>query len=220
MEIIKKHKNIIWMVIFTIVTAFLFSTVNLMTDRIKVLEVLSRFSSGRIFSPVYLRSVLNIILYITISEEIIFRGAVLKLLEKRVRYANVVQAILYALFHFYFVRGNIYMVRGTTYMDIVTVFVPCVFMGMFYGYLKDRTGRIDVSIIFHILYFSSFFYLSNFYIKVSVDSVEKLSDMTITGYDTLGYPLIIIIVLWIFVTVMMIKTEKESIFEGRKTNEG
>ncbi|RRD38095.1 hypothetical protein EII29_10635 [Leptotrichia sp. OH3620_COT-345] len=48
MNIIKKYKNYIWTGIFTIVTALVFSTADLMTDEIKLLETLSLLGSDRI----------------------------------------------------------------------------------------------------------------------------------------------------------------------------
>jgi len=78
--------------------------------------------------------VLGIALLAPLAEELLFRGYLFSLLEKRAgtNPAIIVTAWLFALFHFSFLT-----------------FIPIFFMGLWMGYLRKRSGSILPSLIFH-----------------------------------------------------------------------
>ncbi len=78
--------------------------------------------------------VLGIAIIAPLVEEVMFRGYLFSLLEKRAgtNPAIIVTAWLFAMFHFSFVT-----------------FIPIFFMGLWMGYLRKRSGSIVPSFIFH-----------------------------------------------------------------------
>jgi len=78
--------------------------------------------------------VVGIAIIAPLEEEVMFRGYLFSLLEKRAgtNPAIIVTAWLFALFHFSFVT-----------------FIPIFFMGLWMGYLRKRSGSILPSLIFH-----------------------------------------------------------------------
>ena len=80
--------------------------------------------------------VLGVAVLAPLSEELLFRGYLFSLLERRIGGdpAIIVSAWLFALFHFNFVT-----------------FVPIFMMGLWMGYLRKRSGSITPSLLFHCL---------------------------------------------------------------------
>lgn len=78
--------------------------------------------------------VLGIAIIAPLAEELLFRGYLYDLLERRVGAtpAVIVTAWLFALFHFSFVT-----------------FIPIFMMGLWMGHLRKRTGSILPSLVFH-----------------------------------------------------------------------
>ncbi|RRD38094.1 CPBP family intramembrane metalloprotease [Leptotrichia sp. OH3620_COT-345] len=155
-------------------------------------------------------------------EEMIFREIIFNFLKRKTKYANIIQATLSAFFHFYFVKDIfklIYRIEENLYSDWLIIFIPSFFMGLTYGYLKEKTGKIDVAIFFHILYSFSFYYLSSFYIKISSGFMEKISKMRLTGYNTVIYSFTFIFVIW-FIVLIMIIFKRNRIFDKPEGKNG
>ncbi len=110
-----------------------------------------------------------------ISEEIIFRKWILNFFRKRTKYYNLIQALLFGVWHFHLYQG-----------------IYTAIYGIFLGNVIRKYEKIWITIYLHILFNFSGFFLKEHYIIFMGE---------ITGWDevlmaTLPFILPIIIFLW------------------------
>lgn len=113
-------------------------------------------------SPPFVMDFGNFIILIIkapIAEEVIFRKWTFDFLKKKTKYYNVIQALIFALWHKYF-------------MQKVYTFI----LGVFLGNVKDKKGNIWLCIYLHMLFNITGIYLKDFYLGF-IDSIIKMLNM-------------------------------------------
>ena len=94
-----------------------------------------------------------------IAEEVIFRKWTFDFLKKKTKYYNIIQALIFALCHRYFIQK-------------IYTFIS----GIFLGNVKDRKGNIWLCIYLHMLFNITGIYLKDFYLGF-IDSIIKMLNM-------------------------------------------
>ena len=79
--------------------------------------------------------VIKTVIIAPISEEVIFREWIYNFLKKRTKFYNIIQAFLFALFHFILVQS-------------IYAFIP----GIFLGNVKRKTDSLEVVIFCHFFF--------------------------------------------------------------------
>ncbi|MCR5451468.1 MAG: CPBP family intramembrane metalloprotease [Lachnospiraceae bacterium] len=100
-------------------------------------EYLKLLEDAGLSENVGLMMIIYAVIFGPVSEELIFRGLIYGKLRRSYRFwtANILQALLFALFHMNPMQG-------------IYVFL----MGIVFGYLMEKTGNIYVTIMLHICY--------------------------------------------------------------------
>ena len=80
-----------------------------------------------------------------ISEEVIFREWIYNFLKKRTKFYNIIQAILFALFHMILID------KVKIEENIIISFFFSIITGVVYGNIKEKTGNLNCAYFF-ILY--------------------------------------------------------------------
>ena len=94
-----------------------------------------------------------------IAEEVIFRKWTFDFLKKKTKYYNVIQALIFALWHRYFIQK-------------IYTFI----LGVFLGNVKDKKGNIWLCIYLHMLFNITAIYLKDCYLGF-IDSIIKMLNM-------------------------------------------
>ena len=113
-------------------------------------------------SPPFVMDFGNFIILIIkapIAEEVIFRKWTFDFLKKKTKYYNIIQALIFALCHRYFIQK-------------IYTFIS----GIFLGNVKDKKGNIWLCIYLHMLFNITGIYLKDFYLGF-IDSIIKMLNM-------------------------------------------
>ena len=96
-------------------------------------------------------SILATLLLAPVNEEILFRGISYNFLKKaglKFWLVNIIQALLFGVTHMSIINGLTY---GIEYMNVVQGTYAFV-LGLFLGYLRERTGKLWAPILGHIVF--------------------------------------------------------------------
>lgn len=94
-----------------------------------------------------------------IAEEVIFRKWTSDFLKKKTKYYNIIQALIFALWHRYFIQK-------------IYTFI----LGVFLGNVKDKKENIWLCIYLHMMFNITGIYLKDFYLGF-IDSIIKVLNM-------------------------------------------
>jgi len=135
----------------------------------------------------YLFEGMYLSLTIFITEEMIFREGFFIILKNKMKYYNVIQALIFALCHRYFIQK-------------IYTFIS----GIFLGNVKDRKGNIWLCIYLHMLFNITGIYLKDFYLGF-IDSIIKMLNME----NNLLFMTIVFIIMFILHTAGFIWSLKK-----------
>ena len=96
-------------------------------------------------------SIIATLIIAPVNEEILFRGVSFGFLKKaglRFWLVNIIQALLFGVTHMNIING---IVGGIEYLNIVQGTYAFV-LGLFLGYLRERTGKLWAPILGHIVF--------------------------------------------------------------------
>ena len=122
-----------------------------------------------------------------IAEEVIFRKWTSDFLKKKTKYYNIIQALIFALWHRYFIQK-------------IYTFI----LGVFLGNVKDKKGNIWLCIYLHMLFNITGIYLKDFYLGF-IDSIIKMLNME----NNLLFMTIVFIIMFILHTAGFIWSLKK-----------
>ena len=131
-------------------------------------------------------------LIIPIAEEMIFRKWTYDFLKTRTKFYNLIQAVLFALFHMIFID------KVKIEENITISFFFSIITGVVYGNIKEKTGNLNWCIFFHSVYCFTFAFIGLIYIEFFVGMIEKVSKLRITEMRTLPYIFAISLVIFIW----------------------
>lgn len=138
------------------------------SDDFKLLKALGLTTVNEIYTFGYFRSMIYVYLQIPIAEEMIFREMIFNFLYKRTKYFNLIQAVLFALFHLSVSVEDLIQDRK------IFLFIFYVIIGIVFGNIKKETKNINICIAFHILYSLTYTHFGLLYIKYFFEFTEKL----------------------------------------------
>ena len=138
-------------------------------------------------SFIYFKDFVYIIINAPIVEEVIFRKWTFNFLKKKTKYYNVIQALMFAMYHRYFVP------KLYTFL-----------LGVFLGNVKDKKGNIWLCIYLHMLFNITGIYLKDFYLGF-IDSIIKVLNME----NNLLFMTIVLIIMFILHTAGFIWSLKK-----------
>lgn len=138
-------------------------------------------------SFIYFKDFVYIIINAPIVEEVIFRKWTFNFLKKKTKYYNVIQALMFAMYHRYFVQK-------------IYTFI----LGVFLGNVKDKKGNIWLCIYLHMLFNITGIYLKDFYLGF-IDSIIKVLNME----NNLLFMTIVLIIMFILHTAGFIWSLKK-----------
>ena len=107
----------------------------------------------------YLFEGMYLSLTIFITEEMIFREGFFIILKNKMRYYNIVQAILFSLFHLNFIY--LYVIKNI-FLSILYSFIT----GMIYGNIRKNSKNVEVCIMLRIASFLSKIIFLKFLVEI------------------------------------------------------
>ena len=107
----------------------------------------------------YLFEGMYLSLTIFITEEMIFREGFFIILKNKMKYYNVIQAILFSIFHLNFIY--LYVIKNI-FLSILYSFIT----GMIYGNIRKNSENVEVCIILRIASFLSKIIFLKFLIEI------------------------------------------------------
>lgn len=152
-------------------------------------EIINKFYPLEPYPPFVMNfgNFIFLIIKAPIAEEVIFRKWTFDFLKKKTKYYNIIQALIFALWHRYF-------------MQKIYTFI----LGVFLGNVKDKKGNIWLCIYLHMLFNITGIYLKDFYLGF-IDSIIKVLNME----NNLLFMTIVLIIMFILHTAGFIWSLKK-----------
>ena len=115
------------------------------SNNVEFLRLRLLVTAKEIFKPFYIYGRKSMYLMIPIAEEMIFRKWVYDFLKPRIKFYNLIQAVLFALFHMILID------KVKIEENITISFFFSIITGVVYGNIKEKTGNLNCAYFF-ILY--------------------------------------------------------------------
>jgi hypothetical protein len=162
------------------------------SNNVEFLRLRLLVTTKEILKPFYIYVRKSMYLIIPIAEEMIFRKWVYDFLKPRTKFYNIIQAILFALFHMILID------KVKIEENITISFFFSIITGVVYGNIKEKTGNLNWCIFFHSVYCFTFAFIGLIYIEFFAGMIEKVSKLRITEMRTLPHIFAISLVIFIW----------------------
>ena len=169
------------MIINIMMLQIIYLLLTVYSNNIEFLRLRLLVTTKEILKPFYIYGRKSMYLIIPIAEEMIFRKWIYDFLKPRTKFYNIIQAVLFALFHMILID------KLKIEENIIISFFFSIITGVVYGNIKEKTGNLNWCIFFHSIYIEFF-----------AGMIEKVSKLRITEMRTLPYIFAISLVIFIW----------------------